>query len=116
MLADDEPNIILSLEFLFRKNNLHVWIARNGNEAKEIIENQQLDLLILDIMMPDLDGYELCALARSLDHQAKAKIVFLSAKSKESDIQKGLTLGADAYITKPISTRQRMQQVMDLIT
>lgn len=115
LIADDEPSIVLSLEFLFRKQGFTVLIARNGAEARAILEEHQPELIILDIMMPDEDGYSLCRYIRSLPAQQLAKVAFLSAKSKESDIRKGLETGADAYFTKPFSTRTLLVKMLELL-
>ena len=114
LIADDEPNILLSLEFLMRKKGFDVFIARNGSEAIDIIKKQSLDVAVLDIMMPDIDGYQICTFIKQTPEYANCKVLFLSAKSKDSDIEKGLAIGADAYITKPFSTRDLMQKVLEL--
>lgn len=114
LIADDEPNILLSLEFLMRKKGFEVFIARNGSEAIEIIKKQQLDVAVLDIMMPDIDGYQICKYIKEHEAYANCKVLFLSAKSKDADIEKGFSTGADAYVTKPFSTRDLMQRVLDL--
>ncbi len=115
LVADDEPNILLSLEFLMRKSGYEVFIARNGTEAMEIVKKQSPDLAVLDIMMPDIDGYQICDYIKKSKELAACKVIFLSAKSKESDIQKGMSFGADFYMTKPYSTRVLMQKVNDLL-
>ncbi|MFY8020173.1 MAG: response regulator transcription factor [Bacteroidia bacterium] len=115
LVADDEPNILLSLEFLMRKSGYDVFIARNGTEAMEIVKKQKPDLAVLDIMMPDIDGYQICEYIKSKADLSSCKVIFLSAKSKESDIQKGMSYGADFYMTKPYSTRALMQKVNDLL-
>ena len=114
LIADDEPNILLSLEFLMRKKGFEVFIARNGSEAMEIIKKNSLDVAVLDIMMPDIDGYQICSFIKGSPAFAQCKVLFLSAKSKETDIEKGLAIGADAYVTKPFSTRDLMQKVLEL--
>lgn len=115
LVADDEPNILLSLEFLMRKSGYEVFIARNGTEAMEIVKRQKPDLAVLDIMMPDIDGYQICEFIKSKSELKACKVIFLSAKSKESDIQKGMSYGADFYMTKPYSTRALMQKVNELL-
>jgi DNA-binding response OmpR family regulator len=108
LIVDDEPNIVMSLEFLMRKNGYHVSIARNGTEALEAINQTAFDVILLDIMMPDVDGYQVS------DRQT-TKVIFLSAKSKEADVQKGYDVGADLYIPKPFSTRQLVSKVQELV-
>ncbi|MCL4156354.1 UNVERIFIED_CONTAM: hypothetical protein GTU68_065067 [Idotea baltica] len=115
LIVDDEPNIVMSLEFLMRKKNHEVHIARNGTEALDILTKECPDLILLDIMMPDVDGYEICKHVRSQDKFNNTRIIFLSAKSKQSDIQKGLDMGADMYVTKPFSTRSLMSDVQTLL-
>lgn len=89
-------------------------VARNGTEALELVEKQIPQVVLLDIMMPDVDGYAICKHIKSSKKLKEAKVVFMSAKSKESDIQKGYDLGASLYITKPFSTRQLLKQVQEL--
>lgn len=113
LLVDDEPNILLSLEFLFKKEGYQVLIARDGEEAMDLIRDEIPDLIILDIMMPKVDGYEVCAFVKK--HYLHTKVIFLSAKSKEKDLQKGLALGADKYLTKPFSTKEIIAEVKKLI-
>lgn len=116
LIADDEPNILLSLEFLMKKNGFDVFIARNGTEAMSILSEQIPDLVLLDIMMPDIDGYELCEHIRLQEQFKMTKIIFISAKSRKIDIEKGLDLGADLYITKPFSTRDLIKKIQDLMS
>jgi DNA-binding response OmpR family regulator len=116
LIVDDEPNIVMSLEFLMRKNNYHVSIARNGTEALEAISHTPFDVVLLDVMMPDVDGYEVCRQLRQVPSQRHTRVIFLSAKSKEADIQKGYDAGADLYIPKPFSTRQLMTTIKELIS
>lgn len=111
LIVDDDPNILLSLDYLMRKNGFHVFVARNGAEALELIETEVPELVLLDIMMPDVDGYEICKEVLSKEWSKHIKIIFLSAKSKEADIQKGIELGAVAYITKPFSSKQLLVEV-----
>lgn len=111
LVVDDEPNILMSLEFLMRKNGYEVFIARNGAEAIELVKQQQPDVLVLDIMMPEVDGYEVCRYIRQQESLKGTKVIFLSAKSKEADIEKGYAAGADLYLTKPFSTRELMQRI-----
>lgn len=115
MIVDDEPNIIMSLEFLMKKSNYQVFIARNGTEALEILKTETPDGILLDIMMPDVDGYEICEHIRKTERLSHAKVIFLSAKSKQSDIEKGYELGADLYVTKPFSTRDLLKKVNELV-
>ena len=115
LVVDDDPYILMSLEFLMKKNGFDVMVARNGTEALEIVEKQVPDIVLLDIMMPDVDGYAICNHIKGSKKLKEAKVVFMSAKSKESDIQKGYDLGASLYVTKPFSTRQLLKQVQELM-
>lgn len=115
LIADDEPNILLSLEFLMRKAGYEVFIARNGTEAMDILEKNIPSLVVLDIMMPDIDGYQICRHIRTTEYLKNIKVVFISAKTKDIDIAKGLSYGADDYITKPFSTRVLMNKITELL-
>ena len=115
LIVDDEPNIVMSLEFLMRKNGYLVGIARNGTEALAAINHMPFDLILLDIMMPDVDGLQVCRQLRAHPDRAGTKVIFLSAKSREADVQKGYEAGADLYIPKPFSTRQLMEKVRELL-
>lgn len=115
LLVDDDPNILISLEFLMRKSGYDVLIARNGTEALELLNDNVPDLTLLDIMMPDVDGYEICKHIKSSKKLKHSKVVFLSAKTKESDIQKGYKLGADLYVTKPFSTKELVKKIDELL-
>jgi len=115
LIVDDEPNIVMSLEFLMRKNGYEVGIARNGTEALAAIAKTAYDLVLLDVMMPDVDGYQVCARLRQQPDRAATKVIFLSAKSREADISRGYEVGADLYISKPFSTRQLMEKVRELL-
>ena len=115
LIVDDEPNIVMSLEFLMRKNGYQVGIARNGTEALAAIAQTCYDLVLLDVMMPDVDGYQVCRHLRRVPNAPATKVIFLSAKSREADVQKGYEVGADLYIPKPFSTRQLMEKVRELL-
>jgi DNA-binding response OmpR family regulator len=111
LIVDDEPNILLSLEFLMKKEGFIVFIARDGEEAFDIIKRERPKIVLLDIMMPKVDGYEVCKFIKQNKDTKETKVVFLSAKSKESDIEKGYSVGADLYIPKPFSTRDLVKKV-----
>ncbi len=115
LIVDDEPNILLSLDYLLRKNGFEVKVARNGSEAIEIINSVWPELLLLDIMMPDVDGYEICYRIKSSPDTQHMKVVFLSAKSKKSDIEKGLSLGAELYLLKPFSNKEILEKIKMLL-
>lgn len=115
LIVDDEPNIIMSLEYTFKKSNFEVFIARDGQEALEILKSEIPDVIILDVMMPNVDGYETLMEIKKDEKLSNCKVVFLSAKNKEVDIQKGLDLGASAYVTKPFSIKKLIDQVNELL-
>ncbi len=115
LIVDDEPNIIMSLEYTFKKSNFEVFIARDGQEALDILQNETPDAIILDVMMPNVDGYATITEIKKDEKLQHCKIVFLSAKNKESDIEKGLGLGANAYMTKPFSIKKLVDKINELI-
>lgn len=114
LIVDDEPNIVMSLEYTFKKNNFQVFIARDGQEALDILKNALPDIIILDVMMPNVDGYNTLEQIKSDKRLKHTKVIFLSAKNKEKDIEKGLSLGADLYMTKPFSVKKLVEQVNEL--
>lgn len=116
LIVDDDPNILLSLEFLLVKNGFEVLVARNGLEAVEIIEQVVPSIVLLDIMMPDVDGYVICEFIKNNERTKDAKVIFLSAKSKDSDIALGYEMGADLYLVKPFSTRLLLEKINELIS
>jgi len=113
LIVDDEPNILLSLEFLFKKEGYKVYIARDGEEAMGIIEEKIPELVILDIMMPKVDGYEVCKHVKTV--YKEVKVVFLTAKTKQSDKEMGEAMGADLYLTKPFSNKDLVNKVKVLL-
>ena len=116
LIADDEPSILLSLEFLFKKEGYQVFIARDGQEAIQLFDQQQPQVLVLDIMMPGVDGYEVCRHAKTSFKETEPKVVFLTAKNKESDIEEGYKYGADLYLLKPFSTKSLLKEVKNLLS
>jgi DNA-binding response OmpR family regulator len=115
LIADDEPNIVTSLEYLMTKTGYEVEIARNGEEALALVESFMPDLVLLDVMMPRRSGYEVCQKMRERAEWRHIKIVVLSAKGREAEVSKGLSLGADAYVTKPFSNRELIARVAGLL-
>lgn len=115
LIVDDEPNIVMTLEYTFKKSNYIVFIARDGQEALDILKTNYPDVIILDIMMPMVDGFATLEQIRKDDNLQHTKVMFLSAKNKESDIEKGLALGADAYMTKPFSIKKVVEKVEELL-
>ena len=115
LIVDDEPNIVLSLEFLMEQSGFEVAVARDGDEALAQMANFQPDLVLLDIMLPKKNGYEVCQEIRATPHWAGVRVLMLSAKGRELEVSKGLALGADGYVTKPFSTRELISQVRRLL-
>jgi DNA-binding response OmpR family regulator len=115
LIVDDEPNIVLSLEFLMKKAGFEVAVAADGEEALAQVARFNPDLVLLDVMMPKKSGYEVCEALRADPGRAAMKIVMLTAKGRDTEVAKGLALGADAYVTKPFSTKDLVNQVAGLL-
>lgn len=115
LIVDDEPNIVMSLEYIFKKQDFDVFIARDGSEALEILKHHAPDIILLDIMMPKVDGYQTLKYIKSTNSLKDTKVVFLTAKNKASDIEKGLKLGADKYLTKPFSVKKIVSEILELL-
>lgn len=115
LVVDDEPNIVMSLEFLMKRAGFEVQVARNGREALAALEGTPPDLLLLDVMMPELDGYEVCERVRQRPEWNQTKIIMLTARGRDAERQRGLALGADRYVTKPFSTRELVEQAKQLL-
>jgi DNA-binding response OmpR family regulator len=115
LVVEDEPNIVESLSFLMKKAGFIVRVARDGNTAIRTIESEAPDLVLLDIMMPRRDGYEVCRTIRANPDWDHVRIIMLSAKGRDLDRRKGLELGADDYITKPFSTREIVERVQEIL-
>ncbi|MCK8515934.1 response regulator [Methylonatrum kenyense] len=115
LIVDDEPNIVLSLEFLMRRRGYEVSTASDGEEALAAIEARKPDLLLLDVMMPRKDGYQVCQILRERDDTADLRIIMLTARGRDVEREKGLSLGADDYITKPFSTQDVVTKVRQLL-
>lgn len=115
LIVDDEPNIVISLEFLMTKEGYEVAVATDGDEALAQATAFKPDLVLLDVMMPKRSGYEVCEALRADTGEPGPRIVMLTAKGRESEIAKGIALGADAYITKPFSTKDLVALVKSLL-
>nr|WP_217344665.1 response regulator [Noviherbaspirillum sp. L7-7A]MBV0878835.1 response regulator [Noviherbaspirillum sp. L7-7A] len=115
LIVDDEPNIVLSLEFLMEQAGFEVAVATDGEAALAQLAAFRPDLVLLDIMLPRLNGYEVCQRIRAHPAWSGIKVVMLSAKGRELEVSKGLALGADAYVTKPFSTRDLIALVQKLL-
>ena len=115
LIADDEPNIVAALEFLLRQSVFEVQVAHDGDEALQLVETWIPDLVLLDVMMPKKSGYEVCTRIRERADWRQIKVVMLSAKGRETQVNKGLSMGADRYVTKPFSTRELMALIKGLL-
>jgi DNA-binding response OmpR family regulator len=115
LIADDEPNILISLEFLMKREGHDVLLARDGTEALAAIRRERPALVLLDVMMPGMTGFDVCQAVRADESLAGVKIVLLTAKGRDTDIAKGLALGATAYMTKPFSTKELAARVRELL-
>ncbi len=115
LIVDDEPSILIPLQFLMEQQGWRVVTAENGEDALDIILKYRPALVLLDIMLPGIDGYEVCEIVRLNPDCRQVKIVFLTAKGREVEIAKGLALGADAYIVKPFSNAEVVAKVRELL-
>jgi DNA-binding response OmpR family regulator len=111
LIADDEPNIVISLEYLLEHAGYQVQVARDGQEALDAIARQPPDLVLLDVMLPRVSGFDVCQKIRENPAWQHIRVVILSAKGREVEMSKGLALGAHAYITKPFSTQNLLAQI-----
>lgn len=115
LIVDDAPNIVLSLEFLMKQEGYKVSSVGNGEEALDFVQKTKPDLILLDVMMPQKDGYEVCQALRADETMRGIRIIMLTAKGRDVEREKGLALGADDYITKPFSTRDVVEKVRSIL-
>lgn len=115
LIVEDEESILLSLEFLLGKEGYAVSSACDGAEALRLLQARAPDLVLLDVMLPLIDGFELCGRIRAMPALAATRIMLLTARGREAEIARGIALGADAYLTKPFSTRELMDRVRTLL-
>lgn len=115
LIVDDEPNIVISLEYLMKKEGFQVVVATNGDAALEQASTFLPELILLDVMMPKKSGFEVCQALRANPALTGVKIIMLTAKGRETEVTKGLALGADAYITKPFSTKDLVLQIKSML-
>ncbi|MEZ5537802.1 MAG: response regulator [Thiolinea sp.] len=116
LIADDEPNILISLEYLMKREGYRVVVARDGQEALQAIRHESPDLVLLDVMMPHKTGFDVCQEVRADAGLQNMLIIMLTAKGRDTDIAKGKALGANDYVIKPFSTRELVQKVHDMLT
>ena len=116
LIVDDEPSITVPLKFLMEQNRFEVMVVHSGEDAMAAMDVFEPDLVLLDVMLPSVDGFQVCQQLRENPQRKDLKVVFLSALTRDLDIAKGNTLGADAYITKPFSNADVVRQVKDLLS
>jgi len=115
LIVDDEPNIVTALEFLLQKSGYEVLVAQDGEAALKQVEQYLPDLVLLDVMMSVKSGYEVCQRMRERADWQHIKIIMLSAKGREAEVNKGLSLGADYYLTKPFSNKELVAKIDELL-
>jgi DNA-binding response OmpR family regulator len=115
LIAEDEPSILLSLEFLLREAGYEVFTAQNGAEALELTEQHRPDLVVLDVMLPIIDGFQVCRSLRANPALSDVRVLMLTARGREQEIARGLAAGANAYVTKPFGTRELMKSIAGLL-
>ena len=115
LIADDEQNIVISLEFLMKREGFEVLIANDGEEAVRRIRSDPPVLVLLDVMMPKKSGFEVCQEIKADPALAAVRILMLTAKGRDTEVAKGLALGADAYMTKPFSTKELVEKVRSML-
>ena len=115
LIAEDEPSIVVSLEFLLRQAGYEVHVAANGKDALRDLRALRPDLVLLDVMLPGVSGFEICRRLRADAQLAGIRIMMLTARGRESEMAKGLALGADAYVTKPFGTRELLASIRELL-
>lgn len=115
LIAEDEPNIVISLEFLLREAGYEVTVVRDGAQALTVTATLRPDLLVLDVMLPSVNGFEVCRRIRGNRETRDIKILMLTARGRESEMEKGLASGADAYMTKPFATKELVKTVSGLL-
>jgi DNA-binding response OmpR family regulator len=115
LIADDEPNIVISLEYLMKRAGYEVSVARDGQEAIDAIRRERPRLVLLDVMMPRKSGHEVCQELRADEALRDTLVLMLTAKGRDTDVDKGLGVGADAYMTKPFSTKELVAKVAQML-
>ena len=115
LIADDEQNIVISVEFLMRREGYEVSVAVDGEAALQRIREDKPDLVLLDVMMPKKNGFDVCQEVRADPDFATTRILMLTARGRDTEVAKGLALGADGYMTKPFSTKDLVDKVRELL-
>lgn len=114
LLVDDEPNILVAIEFLMEQNGFIVEKAFNGQEALQKANDFQPEIIVLDVMMPGMDGFEVARILRNTPSFLEVKIIFLTAKGTEADKINGYSKGGDIYLTKPFDNEELITVVSEL--
>lgn len=115
LIAEDDPSIVMSLEFLLSDAGYRVHTATSGDDAIVLAQMHTPELLVLDIMLPGMNGFEVCRDVRSRAELSGMRILVLTARGREHEVARGLALGADAYLTKPFATRELIRIVRQLL-
>lgn len=115
LVVEDEPNIVLSLQFLMKKEGFDVRVAQDGDQAIAEVESRKPDLILLDVMIPKRDGFDVCQTIRANPAWNSIHIIMLTAKGRDIDREKGIALGANDYVTKPFSTRELIVKVRQVL-
>ena len=115
LIAEDEPNIVISLEFLLKEAGYEVAIARDGTQAVSLADALRPDLIVLDVMLPALNGFDVCRRIRASRQGKDTKVLMLTARGRDGEVARGMAAGADAYVTKPFATRELMKVVAELL-
>jgi len=115
LIVDDEPNIVLSLEYLLKRTGYETAVAPDGEAALAALAERTPDLVVLDVMLPKLNGFELCERIRADPRWSGTKVLMLTARGRDTEVARGLRLGADAYVTKPFSTKDLMARIDELL-
>jgi two-component system, OmpR family, alkaline phosphatase synthesis response regulator PhoP len=115
LVVDDEIYIVHILEFTLTMEGYEVLTAADGEEALRRLEQDRPDLVVLDIMMPKVDGYEVLRRIRADEESRHLPVILLSAKGRPIDRETGLEIGADDYIVKPFSPRRLLEKIQDLL-
>lgn len=116
LIVDDEPNILISLEFLMKREGFQVFTAADGDAALAQVAARQPDMVLLDVMMPKKSGYEVCQIIRANPDWQNVQIIMISAKGRDTEVAKGIAVGANAYVTKPFATKDLVAKVKEMLS
>jgi DNA-binding response OmpR family regulator len=115
LIVDDEPNIVVSVEFLMRQEGHDVEMAADGESALELLASFDPDLVLLDVMMPKMSGFDVLQRIRTDSDLPNPAVIMLTARGRDVEVEKGRALGADAYVTKPFATQDLVTAVRDVL-